>query len=158
MTTRTKVLAAAASIAVGAVALFEGYSDRPYYDIAGVLTDCYGNTYNVSPTNIRTKQECTKLLNDEIYRVGYILLEDNKDIPVSVLAAGISLVYNIGTTAYSKSTFRKYIIRNEFYNACYEIPKWKYITNPITREKQVSKGLENRRAKEYDMCMEFQNE
>lgn len=154
-TNNTKVLLTAITLATAAVMTFEGYSSKPYRDVAGILTDCYGNTYNVSESRIRTKSECEALLNTEVARVGKIIYRDREDIPVSVLTAGISLVYNIGEGAYRSSTFRKHLRAGNFESACYQIPRWKYIT--VQNRKVVSRGLVNRRTKELEICLEDLN-
>jgi|SRR5699024_4233931 len=150
----TKVLAAASTIAVALLITLEGNPGKPYRDVAGILTDCYGNTHNVSPNHIRTEDECKALMKTEVGKLGRMILKDNPDTPVEVLASGISFTYNIGSGGYSMSQYRQKLINGDFMGACYEMKKWVYITNPITKRKEISKGLVNRRAQEVELCLE----
>lgn len=147
------LLVGAMALAVPLLAQLEGYSPKPYYDVANVLTDCYGNTKQVRTDHIRSKAECQALLSSEAGRVGMMLLNDpgiNWDVPL--LASGISFVYNVGDGAYRGSTYRQRLKQGRYYEACtVEMPKWKYITK--RGRKVVSNGLVNRRAKETSVCL-----
>lgn len=147
------LLTASLAVAVPLLATLEGYSPKPYYDIAGVLTDCYGNTKQVSHSNVRTVAQCEALLHTESGRIGKRLLDD-KDIPwdVPLLASGISFVYNIGDGAYLSSTYRKYLKAGKFYDACHQMYRWVYVTQGGRKVK--SRGLHNRRDKEVSVCLD----
>src|SRR5690625_3264541 len=154
-TNNTKVLLTAITLATAAVMTFEGYSSKPYRDVAGILTDCYGNTYNVSESRIRTKSECEALLNTEVARVGKIIYRDREDIPVMVLPAAISLVDVVGERAYIASTSRKHLRAGKFASACYQITRSKYFT--VQNSTVVSCGLVSRRTKVLEICLEDLN-
>ena len=122
-------LAGAVSLAVGLLVGLEGrHPDGVYVDIAGVLTDCYGNTKNVKRGWVRSEAECKALLEGEAERIGTYIQADVPDIPESVLAATISWAYNVGEGNVAASTLAKRfqkgeadygrIIREEF-------PKWR---------------------------------
>lgn len=145
------VLAGSLGIATGLLASLEGYSPKPYLDVAGILTDCYGNTHGVSRNKIRTKEECTQLLHNESARIGQMLLKDQPNHSIQSLASGISFVYNIGDGAYRSSTYRKKLLAQDWVGACNEMYRWVYITRGGTKVK--SKGLENRREKEVKLCL-----
>lgn len=145
------VLAGSTGIAVGLLASLEGYSHKPYLDVAGVLTDCYGNTHNVSWDNIRSKEECTVLLENEVGRIGKMMLNDYPNHTVETLASGISFVYNVGDGAYRGSTYRKKLKAGDIKGACMEMTRWVYITS--NGKKVQSKGLANRRQQEVELCL-----
>lgn len=145
------LLTASGGIATGLIASLEGYSPEPYYDVAGILTDCYGNTYQVSKARVRTKQECTKLLNNEVSKLSYRLLQDYPNHTVNSLASLTSFTYNVGYGAYSNSTLRKKLKRGDLEGACREMYKWVYITKNGYKVK--SKGLMNRRKQEVELCL-----
>lgn len=146
-------LAGAVSLAVGLLVGLEGrHPDGVYVDIAGVLTDCYGNTKNVRRGWIRSEAECKALLEGEAERIGKYIIEDVPDIPKEVLAATISWAYNVGDGAYRSSTLRKKLKVGDWWAACDQMNRWVYITDPKTKRKIVSKGLVNRRTQEYAVC------
>lgn len=157
--TRTKTLAAAVALATAALVGLEGLPTdkdgfaKPYLDVAGVLTDCYGNTKNVTWQSKRTVEECRSLMTDEAYRIGSYIIKDQPNVPVSVLAATISWAYNVGDGAYRQSTLRRELIAGRYMNACNQLPRWVYVTDPRTKRKVVSKGLVNRRKEEKALCV-----
>lgn len=144
-------LAVAATLATGLLVQLEGYSPKPYLDVAGVLTECYGNTHGVVRGTTKSQVECEALLTDEVYRIGKMLVKDVPNHNVNTLAATISFVYNVGDGAYRSSTLRKYFKQGDFVNGCKQMNRWVYITSGGTKVK--SKGLVNRRAKEVELCL-----
>lgn len=146
----TKVGVAALTATVLLVAL-EGYVGKPYKDVADVLTDCFGNTKQVSLGKIRTLEECKALLNDEAYRIASFIDKDLPSISTNQLAALTSFTYNVGDGAYRMSTLRRYFKAGEYTQGCYEMQKWVYITK--NNQKVVSPGLKNRREKEIALCL-----
>lgn len=155
----TKALAAAVALSTAALVGLEGLPldkagyAKPYVDVAGVLTDCYGNTKNVNRNSKRTVQECQALMQGEAYRIGSYVIKEQPNIPASVLASSISWAYNVGDGAYRNSTLRKELIAGRYAQACNQLHRWVYITDPKTGRKVVSKGLVNRRVVEYDLCV-----
>lgn len=126
----------------------EGYVGKPYMDVGGIWTDCYGNTRDVSPNKIRSKKECLDLLNGEAEKIGdFILTKIKNDISVETLAAFISFTYNVGRGAFAKSTLLKKFNRGDYKGACQELFKWVYVKGKYVR------GLYNRRVIEHEVCM-----
>lgn len=145
------LLGSALAISVGLLASLEGYVHKPYYDIAGILTECYGNTHGVNVNKPKTHEECLTLLENENSRIGMMLLKDYEGHTSYTLASGISFVYNVGDGAYRNSTYRRKLKAGDLIGACREMNKWVYITKNGTKVK--AKGLENRRAKEVELCL-----
>jgi len=151
--TKGAVLAGAVSLAVGLLMALEGNPGKPYVDIAGVLTDCYGNTKNVHRSWVRSEAECKALLGGEAVRIGTFVQRDAPEIPESTLAGVISWTYNVGDGAYRSSTLRRHLLAQDWVGACYQMHRWVYITDPGTGEKIQARGLKNRRDKEVQICL-----
>lgn len=144
---------AAALVASAALVGLEGYGEKPYLDSAGVLTDCYGNTKNVSKNTIRTKAECTALLDAETYRIANNVLDISRhEIPTITLASFVSFAYNVGDSAFKNSTLIKKWNSGDFVGACREMYRWRYVT--VAGVKVPLPGLDNRRKVEVAMCLE----
>lgn len=136
---------AAALIAL--VAQWEGKSNDPYLDITGIPTVCYGET-NV-PMRRYTDAQCKEMLADSLGNYAKTVLERNpslRDRPNQLIAAS-SLTYNIGGNAYWRSTVAKRFAVNDWKGGCEAIKRWNRAGG------KVVKGLVNRRAAEYKICM-----
>lgn len=145
------VLTLATGVATSTLVALEGYSDKPYLDSAGILTECYGNTHGVRRDVVKSQEECTAILETEVGRIGLMLIKDQPNHSVNTLASGISFVYNIGDGAYRSSTYRKKLLQEDYYGACMEMNKWVYITK--NGKKVKLQGLVNRRNKEVELCL-----
>jgi len=140
--------------AVSLVASFEGFRARPYQDLGGVWTIGYGSTYllNGKPVTASTptmsEAMAAALLRnvlvsfwDTIERLVKVPLTDRQG------AAVLSLVYNIGETAFSRSTLLKKLNAGDLKGAADEFPKWNLIKG------KVSRGQALRRAKERNLFL-----
>lgn len=138
-------IAVSASLLVG-VAVYEGYSDTPYLDSVGVPTIGFGRTDNVKPGKTTVQREMISLLNDLDWRKREI----SKCITVPLypweLQAYLSLAYNIGTSAFCKSTLVKRLNAGEYAEACREILRWNRAGG------RELAGLTRRREAEYRTC------
>lgn len=148
--TRTLQISAAASIAVATplIASWEGLETKPYKDIAGVWTVCYGETNNIDFNKVYTKEECDKMLASRVpYYYNAAMGSVKVDIPITMRAAVTSFTYNVGPEAFKKSTMLKKINRNDLHGACDELDKWAYAAGMYVR------GLAKRRAAEKQLCV-----
>lgn len=96
--------------------------------------------------NTVTKDLADKIfVNDLSYTEEYI--QDVVEIPLTFFQfdALVSLVYNIGTRAFRKSTLLKLLNKGRLDEAADEFPKWKYDS------RKVVKGLYVRRMQERDI-------
>ena len=152
MDLKDKVIVGAVAAAVPLIAMWEGYSPRPYVDVVGVLTDCYGNTKQVSRDRIRTKEECEALLNNEVGRIATNLHKEGLYTDPRTLAAITSFTYNVGDHAYRNSTLRKRFQAGLQSEGCAQLNRWVY--GGPAGNKRVIRGLVNRRSAEYKLCME----
>lgn len=169
--TSKKVIASAATMAAlllggSGVGVYKGLeggapSGGVYRDVAGVLTDCHGNTKNVRQDFKRSDQECRDLLNGEAQRIGEFIYPKLKYAPsVKTLASLISFTYNVGDYGFTGSSVIKRWNAGDFAGACYAMHAWNkvkewYVENGVRKYRLVvSPGLVNRRVVEYTLCME----
>ena len=138
----------APQLAIDLIKEFEGCKLRSYLDGGGVPTIGYGTTIYSNGEKVKMGQiidpaaaagelvtHCN-LIADGITACVYSELNENQ------LSALISLTYNIGMTAFQKSTMRKLINLLEFEAAANQFDRWVY------DNKVKVQGLVNRRAKE----------
>jgi lysozyme len=102
---------------------YEGCNLKAYKCPAGVLTIGYGNTRYLNGEPVRegdviTQEEADalfkKTLDNFEYQVKLIIGDRLKTIlPESAISALVSLAYNIGITAFGKSTLLKVIKQNK---------------------------------------------
>ena len=129
----------------------EGVRNRVYKDQAG--KDTIGIGHLIQPGEERylsvtlTAKEIEDLFFSDIAQTENSIkslvkvpLNENQKIAL------VSLVFNIGTTAFKNSTLLKLLNDGDYNKASLEFPRWVYIT--INGKKQVSKGLQNRRFRE----------
>lgn len=140
--------AGAVSIALTVIGYFEGVRYEPYRDVAGILTVCYGHTGNdIIQGKAYTQQEC-----DELLQKDFIRTQQQVDILVKVpvddktKASLYSFVFNVGTTAFARSTLLKKLNAGDQYGACEEMKRWVYAGGKVWR------GLVSRREAESALC------
>jgi len=153
---RNKLIAAAGGGSMLIAALFiggkdgvEGRAYEPYKDVAGVWTVCDGHTGNDIIRNKRyTDQECDRLLIRDLKPVKKAVDEMVK-VPLNDYqqAAIYSFTYNVGISAFSKSTLLKKMNSGDQAGACEELRRWVYAGGMKWR------GLMNRRDMERSMCL-----
>lgn len=132
---------------------FEGTKMKAYKDVAGVWTICTGDTENVRPGMVETKEGCQKRLVAQLEKRAPEVLACTptiKDNPY-IVASAVSLSYNIGVPAYCKSTAAKRFNTGDFKGGCEAFLPWdkarvKGVLQPV-------KGLTIRRHKERDICL-----
>lgn len=130
------------------IAKFEGCQLKAYKCPAGIWTIGYGHTKNVKEGDTWTQEQADKALEQDIetYRKAVLTAcPALADYP-NRLAACISLAYNIGTSAFCRSTLVKKLNAKDFAGACEEIKRWNKAGG------KVLPGLVKRREAEYRMC------
>lgn len=122
---------------------FEGCSLRAYLDLGGKLTIGYGCTRDVAPGQVITPEEAEKRLEEDIthiiQRLSPLILVPLTD---TQLNACVSLAFNIGIGAFSKSTLLKKLNNGDYRGASKEFIRWCYVHGGY------SPGLEKRRRAE----------
>lgn len=143
----------AAAAAVTLLAGLEGYRSLPYLDIAGVLTDCFGETENVRPGVERGKLECLRLLDKKAYDHALFVLDNTRgNINVNELVSFISFTYNIGKGGFLQSTTRREFNAGNHTKACNAMAMWDKVR--IMGVLVPSPGLINRRTQEIKVCLQ----
>lgn len=153
---RNKLIAAAgggamliATVFIGGKDGVEGRVYEPYKDVAGVWTVCDGHTGSDIIKNKRyTDRECDRLFIRDLKPVEKAVNEMVK-VPLNDYqqAALYSFTYNVGISAFSKSTLLKKMNAGDQVGACEELRRWVYAGGMKWR------GLMNRRDMERSMCL-----
>ncbi|MEY0842965.1 lysozyme [Providencia rettgeri] len=137
------------TLTVAMVAEFEGYESKPYRDVVGVLTVCYGHTgADIIPTKTYSESECLALLEKDLSKVrGGVDPLIKVDIDDNTRAAIYSFAYNVGTGAFARSTMLKKLNAGDIAGACIELKRWTYAGG------KEWKGLITRREIEKAVCL-----
>ncbi|GHX89516.1 lysozyme [Vibrio cholerae] len=140
--------ASALAIAAAMVMPFEGVEYKPYRDVVGVLTVCYGHTGpDIIPDKTYTKAECKQLLDNDLKLVkSQVDLLITVEIPETTRAALYSFTYNVGVGAFSRSTLLKKLNAGQITGACEELHRWIYAGG------KKWNGLITRRQVEDEIC------
>ncbi|MCI6530247.1 MAG: lysozyme [Mesosutterella sp.] len=134
------------------IAGYEGYSSVAYVPMAGdAPTIGWGTTGGVKKGDtIQPTQALQRLYRDaETAKAG---ISKCVKVPLAQneLDAYLSLAYNIGPSAFCKSTLVKKLNRGDYKGACSEIRRWSYF-----KGKRLP-GLAKRREAEFKTCMRRQ--
>lgn len=130
------------------VAPWEGLETTAYQDVIGVWTVCFGETKGVKKGDTYSVEECTDQLALELPAYRKQMLTYVK-VPLTSYqeAAFLSFSYNVGTSAFGRSTLVKKLNQYDYAGACAELKKWVYADG------KKFQGLVNRREDEYQMCI-----
>jgi lysozyme len=137
----------ASSAAVDMIKAFEGFVPYPYACSGGTLTIGYGTTGKDAEKFTKespiTKAQAEDLLLRDVQKVDAELAQLVKiDLQQRERDALVSLVYNIGITAFAKSTLLKLLNAGDKLAAADQFDRW-----TIAGGKE-SRGLKKRRASE----------
>ena len=140
-------VAAMLAIATPLVATWEGYSAKPYLDVIGKKTVCFGET-RVEMREY-TKAECTAMLNDGVGEFAWGVAKRNPELVghPNQWAAATSLAYNAGLANYNRSTVAKRFSAGNWRGACDALLAWNRAGG------RVVKGLVRRREAERTVCL-----
>ena len=144
--------AGAAQLSVDKVADYEGYIPEAYQCPAGVWTKCFGSTQGVTPGETYTFEECVESLNEHLVEMAEpvaLCVPSLLEQPDKVKAAAVSMAYNIGPTAFCKSSVARYFNAGDYKRGCRRMAE--IYTTAKGRELP---GLVRRRAEESAMCLE----
>ena len=132
----------------------KGFS-KPYVDIAGVKTVCYGHTGKGIENRLYTEAECNVLLTKDIERhLAVVNRCLKREIPTSMLVGFVSFDFNTG--GFCSSRAMREANAGKLYEACHALaynpsglPAWSYINKTIYVE-----GLFQRRLRERKVCLQ----
>ncbi|WP_277850053.1 lysozyme [Moellerella wisconsensis] len=136
-------------LSVAMISLFEGVEHKPYKDVVGVTTVCYGHTgSDIVYGKTYTEEECLALLEKDLSKVRNGIDPLIKvDISDETRAALYSFTYNFGVGAFSRSTLLKKLNAGDIDGACNELNRWIYAGG------KQWKGLITRREIEKAVCL-----
>jgi len=149
-------LIAVSVVTAAGVAMHEGYRSRAYDDGVGVQTIGFGSTQHldgrpVKPGDTVTPERALLMLARDADRLWREAAACIADVPLAPheAAAYQSLVYNIGASAFCRSTLVRKLKQSppDYAGACAEIKRW---TRAGGRELP---GLVKRREAEHRQCM-----
>ncbi|EMI0561928.1 lysozyme [Acinetobacter baumannii] len=132
---------------------FEGFEPKAYQDTGGVWTIGYGTIKYPNGTRVKKGDMCTmaeaeEWLKNDCAWVDACLDKYLKFQPTqNQFDALASFVYNVGETAFSKSTMLKSLNAGNFAGAANQFDKWVYDNGKLI------KGLVNRRAAEKKLFL-----
>lgn len=151
-------IAAATAVAVPLAERWEGYRGKAYLDPAKILTQCYGETVDVDPARIYSKDECAAKLRTRMARdYAPPILECVPSFidPANRYAFGAALdaSYNAGPAAVCRSPMARAFNAGDYAKGCDAFEGW-YVSarNRVTGKRVVYRGLINRRLDERATC------
>jgi lysozyme len=148
-TTQTRVLPSRLEFSAEGLALLqklEGYRLRAYPDSGGKLTIGYGHLMLPGEPHKITKEEAARLLRVDVGRT-VKAVRDLVKVPLwqSEFDALVIFVFNIGATAFRKSTMLRKLKALDYREASYEFGRWVFVNGV------KNKGLINRRNAERQL-------
>ncbi len=146
----------AVELALPLVKKFEGFRAMPYHCPAGKLTVGYGHVIQPGDTLTYplTENAAETLLRADLERFADTLQDLLPHVPLtrSMRAALISLMFNIGSGAFAKSTLLT-LLKGKMYEAASEqFERWNKAT--VNGKKVALPGLTTRRAAERDLYLQ----
>ena len=151
-------IAAACAAAVPLAQKWEGYLGKAYLDPAMILTQCYGETRDVDPSRIYSKDECAAKLRARMARdYAPPLIECVPSFidlaRTNQFAALLDASYNAGPAAACRSPMARHFNAGRWEEGCEYFEGW-YTSakNRRTGVRTYYRGLINRRKDEATLC------
>jgi lysozyme len=147
------VLLSLSAAGLVAIAMHEGYRDRAYDDGIGVQTLGFGATKREDGTPVQRGDTTTperalaKLAADADEHAQAVLRCAPVPMHEHEFSAFVSLTFNVGASAFCRSTAARKLREGDYAGACAEILRWTYAGGVQLR------GLVIRRQREYSQCM-----
>jgi lysozyme len=121
---------------------------QPYADVTGKQTVCFGETER--PVKAYTPDECSVMLVSRLasdYAPAVIKCVPGLADKPKPLAASLALSYNIGVSAFCRSTAAKRFNAGDWTGGCDAFLMWRFAGGKEVR------GLLNRRRAERELCL-----
>jgi lysozyme len=137
-----------ATLLLSVLPQLEGMRLRGYHDPIGVVTACVGDTNFAVLGKAYTRAECNVILQHDLLVAAVPVL---KCVPglagqTGPLAASVSLAFNVGASAFCKSTMARKFNSGDYVGACAQLPRWNRAGG------KISNGLIARRKTEEAIC------
>lgn len=147
----------AGALALGFIQFHEDTKYESYLDSGKVVTICTGHTEpGLKLGETATPAMCEDLLNKDM---DWVWATEDRDIhdvgslPVWTRAAVASLIFRIGPSAFEKSSVLRYLNQGKVFEACRSILLYTKIRTGPRGDLVEIRGLVNRAADEYKLCM-----
>lgn len=125
---------------------FEGLRLNAYADIVGVWTIGYGHTKGVKKGQKITEAQAEEFLKSDLkWAEEAVSTLVSPPLNENQFAALVSLIFNIGASAFKRSTLLKKLNAGDFHGACMQFKSWSYAGGNFVP------GLQRRRLKEMDL-------
>lgn len=124
-------IAAAVLAAVAMLTGVEGLSTKAYQDTGGVWTICYGQTGNVKAGQVKTKEQCFEMLQEEATRYAVWVDQQIPGLSPNRLAALTSFCYNVGRTNCATSTLFKLAKAGDYEAAGKQFARWNRVKGKV---------------------------
>ena len=127
----------------------EGFRNKAYKCPADVWTIGYGHTRGVNNGDVITEMEGERFLRQDLAHAEAVVNSQRVDLTQNQFDALVSLVFNIGSGNFTRSTLlRKVKVNANDPTIAYEFSRWKYGGG------KVLPGLVKRRKDETDLYFE----
>ena len=153
-------IAAAVAVATPLAQRWEGFFGKAYLDPVKVLTQCYGETRDIDPSKIYSKDECATKLRTRLAR-DYapvlakcmpVLVSDDWAAYSNIFGALLDASYNAGPGRVC-DRFASSVNHGELLATCNGLPTWMITARDRrTGVRKVYRGLVNRRRDEAAVC------
>lgn len=147
--------AAAIVLLLSSLLLWEGTKSTPYRDIAGVWTVCKGITGpDVIPGKRYSREECERLESHYVDKMAQ-RISHCIHTPLSTWewVAWGHFSYNVGTTAFCRSSAARLLNAGDRAGACRQITRWTFVAGKDCRiAANRCSGIVKRRQAERQMC------
>lgn len=123
---------------------------KAYQDQAGIWTIGWGKTENVYPQMTCSQKQADDWLTEECEH-NWLMLRKYVKVPLTEAQGGalLSFLYNVGLTAFIRSTLLRVLNSGGYTEVSDEMRRWNKIT--VNGKKEVCVGLVNRREKEISL-------
>lgn len=142
-----KIGAGAVALAIPLIVHFEGYVPWVHRDPIGRLAACYGHDdQTMTPGKRFTAAECQAMLDQDLLKHAEALDCIKRPLTDDQKTAFLSFAFNVGNSAFCKSTLARKANAGDMAGACAELSRWTYAGG-----KELP-GLVRRRAAERAVC------
>lgn len=152
----TGALAAMLLIAAPFTAAHEGFKAQAHLDSGGVATIGYGETEGVKMGDRITEPEAKKKFILKLGFFGMLIKKavGRNDMPPEVWAAATDLAYNVGWSAFKKSTLMQRLKAGDYLGACKQFVRWKFVAGKNCSFPDGNcYGIITRRKSETALCL-----
>jgi len=105
----------------------EGTEFEAYPDSGGVWTICTGHTKGVRPGDRATPEQCAAYLQGDLGGAVDVVM---RAVPKATIWQKIALsdfVYNVGATAFARSTLYRLTVSGQYAAAADQFPRWAFV-------------------------------